>query len=121
MDIVKGKRTRYNGKRLLSQSSTLEIPSACTITFSRKYITTLIPPIPELMPSTEVRIAHVDAEMQPLQCYNQFPALAIVCGLLAVALQNKMVNPVDKEAFNISRRFLVEKLVTVQSLALREG
>lgn len=68
----------------------------------------------------KVSIVQVDAAMQPIQCHDLFSALAMVCGLLRDASQNKMVGPVDRESVSKSIGLLIERLATVHSLTLGE-
>lgn len=58
-------------------------------------------------------MAHADAAIHPIQCHVPFPALAMICGLLANASQNNMMGFLDKEAVNEAVGFLAKRLVAV--------
>lgn len=85
-----------------------------------KYIMLSIPPIANLIPSMEVRIAHAGTAIKAMQYHNLFPALAIVCGLLADASRNEMVGLVDRKAIDKAMSFLTQGLVAVQLSELGE-
>lgn len=58
-------------------------------------------------------MAHTNTAMQSLKSYNLFLALSIICGLLADALKNNMVGPLDRKAVNKAMGFLLERLAVV--------
>lgn len=98
--VVKGKGRQSSGKRTSPQKPKLKPPSAYTITPSIYYILAPISLTAELSPYIEIRMAQGDAIMQLLQCYDLFPALAIVCHFLADAFINKIVSLLDNEAID---------------------
>lgn len=67
-----------------------------------------MPLLVEFMPSMEVSTAHANAAMKPEEYFDLFSALAMVYGLLADALTNEMVDPVNKASANKAIRFLAE-------------
>lgn len=115
---MKEKRIQGNSRRSWSQKLKPEPPATYPITSSRKYIPALIPAVAKLIPLTEINIVRADTIMQPLQCCNPFPVLAIVWDLLENALLNEIVGLVDKKAVNISMQFLAKRLAAVQLLSL---
>lgn len=73
-----------------------------------KYTPAPTPSFTELMPSIKVNIAHANVVMKLEQCFDPFPALAMVCKLMADALTNKMVGPIDRDLVDKRMEFLVE-------------
>lgn len=61
----------------------------------------------------KVSMAHTDAAMKPIQRFDPFSTLAMVCGLLIDVLQNNKVKTVDREAADKVIRFLAERLAAV--------
>lgn len=65
-------------------------------------------------------MVHGDTGMQPIQCFNLFSILVMVCGLLTIVSKNDMVAPIDRRSVHEAMEFLAECLAVVQSLMLGE-
>lgn len=98
--VAKEKNKKGSGRRPLTPKTKTESPSACTIMMTNKYILAPILPIIELISLMEISIEHTDAAINLIQCHDPFLEPAMVCSLLADALKNEIVGPIDKEAIN---------------------
>lgn len=98
--MVKENSKKHSGRRPLPWKPKPQPLLAYTIMMSSKYIPALISPVAELIFSMEGSMVHTDAAMKIIQCHDPLLALAIVCGLLADALQDQMVGTVDRDAVN---------------------